>query len=313
MERVLAQLNLKGKAHMMTAGSHCEVALHILDGHQCVVKIIRGHSSMDTLGATRLVDDIVSYQRLLSDIGVPIPRERNCFPLEDQGTQSTNVVLVESYEGEDAGDCLARMNDEQARFLVRRMLCAISPFLRARRRSGGPLLGIDPKPNNFAVNDAVTYVDTVPPRYRRDNETLVDLPIPTDPNAWKLAYWRAYTPEGVLVVLQTQLCRVRPDLLTTFVKEISAAASACGVGAYFECLPSRVFPTMSALERKAFVRSLEPTDMYLMRDIACFLAHRDSRKFDQPWLDAVFKQSHFKGSVSRDGFEHLKGELANAL
>lgn len=290
----------------MKGGSHAEVLRHGLD-HRRIVKVIRGHEPLTASAAAKLADDIGIYQQLLRSYGVRLPTASSISWHATAGVAI--VVLIESDEGKDGDAFLTQADVGETRLLVENLLDTIEPVLQTHEQ-GNLSVGIDPKPSNFAKNGSghFSYVDTTPPRFRRNGEVLVDLPVPTHPQAWQLCYWRAFTVEGVLMTLYTQLCRLRPDLRPLFWQSIVQSASRHSAADYFHQLPSVKFEYQIPEQRQAVVADLQPHQMYVTRDLACWFAHRYPLDCSKQWLEKKFQQTHFKGDVSHN-FETVRAEL----
>lgn len=278
-------------------GSHAIVSRVQVDGESYMVKEIRKDFA-DEKQVIALGADMVAYAEQLNAVGVPAP-----VPLEICPIWYDDVLYLTTIDpdvGNDVEMQLLNGDEGCCLHIVRDMLEIVGGLFRrtANARSLELEVGIDPKPANFASSRSrqMFYVDLMPPRFRKNGRPIVEYPEPKSRQGYELAYYRHYDQRGLLEVLQTQLCRLRPACRREFVGAIREFAQAFSLDLvdHLDIFPgTRFSATTSCRRRGEIIEGLPDDAMYAVRDIACQLAFEQPEICGVDTLQTIFDLSHF--------------------
>lgn len=277
------------EAEQIKGGSHSQVFRYKQNGGMMVAKIkmMPGACSMEV---ETLRDDVVAYCAELERLDIPV--------LAGQVTACDEkaVVIQQEFMGPDYASLIQHKEKRIVEQKTHELLDVLEILFAHSSDQKHLEAGLDPLPANFAGGK---FIDVMPPRYRRMDKALVDIPEPEDSDAWDLAYWRAYTSEGLLMLLRTQLCRIRPQMRIFFCDAITQVASCYGCDEYFCDLPGNGYVGMSRQQKRRIIEAVDSsTGMYVLRDIACELTFQDPSRFSLEWLEKAFQATHFKGKAA---------------
>lgn len=295
--RILQKLKLDGPVEMLPAGYHSSVLLVGGNDNRRVIKIISKPELTEMVIAQQLADDIQAYAQELQEKELVSP----LIEIDLLGNGGlVDIVISSPFCGPDASRIMKSAPQARCQEIASKILDLLRCLFRHSLIPGGFELqtGIDPKPDNFTVDDfgVMNYIDLMPPRYRRDGVALLEFPEPFSAKGRQLAYFRHYDMRGILTVLQTQLCRVRPTLRPEFqklIRQFIKEFRGNGLSDYFNYLPSFQFCRASQSERFQIVDSLHQDDIYSMRDIVCQLVSEQPDQYGEIEIEKVFHLSHF--------------------
>ncbi|MBI4415329.1 MAG: hypothetical protein HY566_03795 [Candidatus Kerfeldbacteria bacterium] len=286
------------------SGSHSVVHRTHLNGHggPVIIKEIRKKfpSAADISALGR---DVVEYANRLNRCGVATPQPIAVFPVIEGDT--CYLTTVDPFVGDDLEVAITSGEREVC---LRAVDDLLEVLLRLSSRCTEPdgcelEVGIDPKPANFTRDDsgAVHYVDLMPPRWRKNGYPMVEYPAPRSEFGQQVAYFRHYDLRGLLVVLRTQLCRLRPTLRPLFVERLQAFTQRLPgeVARYHTSFAGTRFSSLDRQGRLALIGKLTDGQIYEMRDIACQLAYEQTHNHGAAdgFLEQVFHLTHFYDDV----------------
>lgn len=312
IEKILrekADFGIIGQVIPLPCGSHSKV-FAFNDGREKVLKIIGSSEGIftDIRAARRMSNDILTYDALLNQYGIKTPKIEDIGVFTSDMTGFHQIFIITTHEGISAEDIISQSDPVGCLKICCRILSHTQPILESKIDGDESRIGFDIKPANFTHNGReIIYVDSFPPRLNG----ALDFPAPTSQQAREVAYFRSFTIPGILLTLQTQLSRLRPELRPMFKRLILAFADQYGVGDQFRNSISEIFIYRPKDERHLIIQSLTPKEMYDLREIACELAARDS--IGRSEMERIFHLTHFKGEVSQDGWEAAKREVATIV
>ncbi|MDD5110329.1 MAG: hypothetical protein PHI63_03890 [Patescibacteria group bacterium] len=279
-------------------GSHAIVYRTKVGGDSFVVKEIRkdfaDEEQVRLLGA-----DMVAYAEQLNAAGVPAPVPLETCPIRYEDDDALYLVTIDPDVGDDVETHIREGEEGNCLRIVRDMLEIVGELFRQTTPTGTSelVIGIDPKPANFVRDHsrAMSYVDLMPPRFRKLGRPIVEYPEPKSRRGFDLAYFRHYDQRGLLEVLRTQLCRLRPSCRREFVGAIQEFAGAFGprLTDHLREFPGTLFSTAATRRREEIVVGLPDDAMYPVRDIACQLAFEHPDRCSDETLQTIFDLSHF--------------------
>src|SRR3989339_13031 len=289
---LLQKIGVNGNAVELPHGYHTRV--FSVDGS--VIKVISKPELSDLTLASQLADDILRYATELERIGVQSPALQ--VNLVDYNGR-WNLVVTSSFCGLDVSERLSRSSVEDCTKIADSILTMLRQFF-LNPVQGGSLeiqAGVDPKPANFCLDGhGLHFVDCMPPRIRRSGIAIVEFPAPVSKQGYQMAYFRHFDMRGILAVLQTQLCRLRPEFRPMFrqiLRQFAEEFRGNGLVCYLDEFVGSRFVTANTANRLAIIHSLRCDDMYEMRDIACQLALEDPNVARQTKVEKIFTLSHF--------------------
>lgn len=291
-------------------GSHCDVAIITKDGSNRFIKVIggkKGHMTRDE--AENMATNIEMYNQVLHDVGVPVAQSCEVRFLYDEDEGDYKILHIAPYLGHDAEYWL-RQKREVMRETVAHLIEPVRSILSHTLRGTEVSVGFDPKPANFARirgGTRFSFIDTMPPRFRKGRQTLVEYPEPKSPVGKSLAYFRFFDQRGILHVLFVQLCRLRPLQRPFFFKKIAEVARDFNVEQYFLESPAARFARSNPKHRLQIIEQLEASDMYWLRDIACHLCWENL--LNQRALDEFFRLTHFNDGLPDQTVEAAQKKL----
>lgn len=173
-------------------------------------------------------------------------------------------------------------------------------------------VGIDPLPANFCVlgND-MQFVDLFPPRYRKANMTIVEIPHPTTKVGWEIGYWKHYTACGILHIFFSQLCRIKPEFRLKFeeliFEYIKNFPQECVKNYFNNSCWRKVREALESIHR--IIDSMTGEDIYKMREIAGEFEFRGLFKPVEDDYQQFYKDAHFEDELSAETVQNLKNRL----
>lgn len=294
---VLTSLNLPA-AHVeiLSGGFHSDVILVVDSGAvPKVVKIIGGKTPMSEREARILAENITTYHDLLEQAGIRVAPLHGIELLENRERGGVDVVQIAQYSGRSIDAHVRNANPEGVRGVILGILEVLAPIFAHRESSGDLTIGIDPKPSNFTLSreGVISFVDTMPPRFRKDGVALVEFPGVKDPDHYRIAYERHYTVAGVLLVLETQMNLLNTPAREAIRETIRHAARNTDPAAHavLRGLDDDVEQILSA-EGESVLDALTAKDMYLLRMLGCAIVSRQ-RVLPPDWLKELFVHTHF--------------------
>ncbi len=287
-----------GTMRVVAGGSHTEVIVD--DGK--VIKIIAGKKKTmrEQADADVLVAAMSGYRAALVGVGVLVPEILATNIQRNRDTGNYEIVMSCANAGRDLGD---ECNTADKAVAVAQDILRVIKQLLSITVPGQPhdvLVGIDPKPANFCRTPAgvVSFVDLMPPRFRLPSAVMIEYPEPTTALGQRLAYWRHFEQEGILVVLLSQLSRLCPLARESFVDLIMGSAAELGVTDGVLQHGAINFHAKPRDEKLQLIHELKSSDLYRGRNMACELV-RGNSGFGKTGLDRIFIETHFD---INDGF-----------
>lgn len=298
----------------LPGGYNSDVIAIVTSGRERVSKLIGGKKNVLTREeAEELAKDIRTYQALLEETGMriaPLEDIKLHYNLERGGSE---ILQISGHHGASV-ESVFRDGDDTAVTGVLRMMLEQLHFIFARLSADGDLsVGIDPKPGNFTRDELgqLWFVDTMPPRFRKDGHALVEYPAPKTRAGYEVGYRRHFTVAGVLLVLQTQTCRLNPRYRHIVKREIDAF-----VAEHFPQAHMDLSAHDARVQRVVAGRQIDDIavmteeQVYLMREIACEIAYQNGH---DGWLDRLFVVTHFEDGVHPHHLEEAKRLLRGVL
>ncbi|KKU49464.1 MAG: hypothetical protein UX72_C0055G0003 [Parcubacteria group bacterium GW2011_GWA2_47_10] len=313
---VISSLKLHGNVEVLPAGFHSDVTLIVHNGEALVIKIISKPEFANKAVAEELAQDIVHYHHLLKDIGVRLP-PINKIELLANGTNSWDVVVITPFLGYDAERKIKEKNVATT-WALDGILQTMAPFFFNQQLCSHLEVGIDPKPANFVSKDNNEYhfIDWMPPRFRKNGIPLVEFAPPQSKEGWDLAYFRSYDAKGILLVLQTQMCRLSPASRPEIKSRILEFANSISpdVRGFLADLPSEKLWGLDFESSRNLIEGLGPRDVYALREIACELHHRHNTPAGAILVEQIFRLTHFFDDLpDPDKIEQAKSLLADCF
>lgn len=290
----------------MLNGSHTDVVVK----NGVVEKTIGGKGeAFSQMQALNLLSGMYGYRRMLQKTGLKVPE---IYEGKITGTgQETIITLLCQNAGSDL-EALARQGELKIVDVARKICQELEKLFGLRTPKGDLTVGIDPKPANFCLgqDSVVRYVDLMPPRHR-EAHGVIEYPEPKTLVGKHTAYWRAFTPEGVLVVLLSQLSRIQPKERERFVKMLSRMTKNFSPPRETTFMASgaigfALLPTYRKFEQ---IESLTTADMYRGRNMACELVACTNKLSARSDLETIFRQTHFAEGLTDEQLRLLKANL----
>ena len=318
IKKILRKIGMDGCVCNLPSGFHASVVLVEKEGWQKVVKIISKDCLRTKKSARLLAEDIVAYYQALKNIGVITPE--NDIRIIKNG-QRYDLVIISPFCGHNVSSRIRSGTEKECLDTISSILAIVKRFFLHPVSSDSSELvcGLDPKPDNFTLDRAgqMHYVDLMPPRYRKDGRAIVEFPPPSSPAGYDLAYFRHFDSRGILLVLRTQLCRIRHDLrpqILELLTDFSRGFNNPCLKDYFDDFPGERFISAGPSERKEIIERLGDEDIYLIRDIATQVACENPLHFDRGWIEDIFHLTHFYDDVpAAENIKEIKKKLSAAL
>lgn len=294
---VLAQLGFNGILFKLPSGYHAEVFRIETGASAEVLKVISKPELADSQLAHQLVADMALYAAELQRIGVRSPMIKTELL---QSAQQRHLVITSPYCGVDVSKAIATAPLSHSLQIVSDILGLLRQFFLhpLMPKSLELQVGVDPKPANFTRDseNQLNFVDTMPPRARRDGQPIVEFPKPQSAEGCRVAYFRHFDMRGILIVLQTQLCRLRPhdrSKFCTLIRQFATEFHGNGLVTFLDQFVGTRFIQADRDSRIEIIDSLGTDDMYEMRDICAQLVEENPEVYDQEILERIFHLSHF--------------------
>lgn len=318
IKRVLREIGMEGYVCNLPSGFHASVVLVEKEGLQKVVKIISKDCLNSKKSALALAEDITAYYHELKKIGVLTPE--NDFRVVKNGRRR-DLIIISPFCGLNVSSRIRSGTEDECLDTISAILSEIKKFFLHPVSSGSSELicGLDPKPDNFTIDSfgQMHYVDLMPARYRKNGRAIVEFPSPSSLAGYDLAYFRHFDSRGILLVLRTQLCRIRHDLRPQILKllaDFGCSLDSCSLTDYFVNFPGERFIAASEAVRWEIIERLDEGDIYLVRDIATQLAYENPLQLERGWLENVFHLTHFYDDVpAAENIEKIKKILLTAI
>lgn len=293
---------------LLQGGFHSVAAKVSHDGACKVVKVIGNKPELtQLLNAQGLAQKIIRYFELLVEAGVRVPGPIKVDIVHNGNTY--DVVMIMPYTGKNAEELMLGSSvNEHILGLSANILDMVKPLLGNGHVDGEKLkldIGIELKPSNVTVDGdgQLYYVDLMPPRFSADGETFVEFSPPKSKEGFRLAYFRNFDVRGILLLLQDQFSRLRPDLRPEFKKLILQFVDGLelpGIGRIKNFFVNGVWEKVfwaSTKKAHRIISSLGPRDMYAFREIACEAVHRYPDLYRKDDLEGIFGLTHFYEDV----------------
>lgn len=310
--RITEAVNVSGRVQVLPSGYNTDVTLVVKDnGDKEVIKVIGVKKSLpDEQTAREFTFDVVTYRDLLARVGNDqVPEITDAYLLWNKGENRWQVVYHMPYVGKDVGGIIKEAKDyAEIEEMLEKMLEFIGLFFNDLFSSPFEInVGIDPKPANFAIlRNKVYFFDFVPPRYRKNNVAMVESPPPVTEQGFELGYFKHFDIRGILMILQSQLSRLRPEWRSTFKQLIIERAPDCAKGFLKDGIWNK-FANVSRRKAKRIVADFTDRDIYIMREIVADLA--EVRGYSSEEVDKFFRLSHFEDGIKTDRLLMLKSLL----
>lgn len=310
--RISERVNMSGQVQLLPSGYNTDVSLIVRDnGDKEVVKVIGVKKSLsDEAAAREFIFDVITYRNCLAVRGSEhIPEISDAYLLQNKVENRWQVVYHMPYVGKDVAEVIVGAEDfEDIKDVLEKMLELLNIFLADRHLEPYEInVGVDPKPANFSIfRGKIFFFDFVPPRYRKGNKAIVEYPMPTTPQGYELGYFKHFDIRGVLLILQSQLSRLRSEWRDSFKALIIEKAPDCAKDFLRNGLWN-LFPDFSHRRAKRVIASFTDRDIYTMREMVADLALR--RGYSSDDVDRFFRLSHFEDGIEQDRLTQLKGVL----
>jgi hypothetical protein len=305
--RILEELRINSgsEVEFLPGGFH-SVSMRVThNGKDIVVKVISNKPGLNRkLAAEALANNLLYYHELLVRAGVKVPPKTRVELLHNG--KMYDVILIMPYTGRNAEEIIISASRTEALEVASMILMTIKPVLvrcSVNERSLELRVGIEPKPANLTLTDngEMYYVDLMPPRFVLGREVLVEFTAPRSKQGFTLAYFRHFDIRGILFLLQTQLARLRPELIDDFKDLICEFAKTLPNSGRITRFLTRgkwekVFKVPHWRARR-IIDSLMPKDMYPIRHIACEAVARNPELYSEEVLEEIFRLSHFVDDV----------------
>lgn len=309
--RLVLNTTYFSKAERIGGGYNAEV--YVVDNvPKIVIKVIGGQKhqtskviNLTNLRAYELGATIGEYESQLRAQGIILPDYFLWFIDPPDAKGFVSLVLVQEYVGND--DAKSRLQKATTESEIKEVLQGIFTIMR-------PIfspavmgqLGLDPLPENFLFwNKRIIYVDLMPPRLLVNDRAIVEYPEPISKIGFQLGFWKHFTPDGLLVILLTQLARIRPEWFPLFWKEIKGWSEIQGL------TTEQQEPVAEKLERYILSDDCDPAgviesaeDPYLFRLTISQLASKIGLAKDV--LDKAFKLTHYEDGSFDDALLKAK-------
>jgi len=316
-QKVLTQLGYNGNLTRLPSGYHAKVFLLNQSALPVVLKIISKPELADGQLARQLLADMGLYADELRRIGVQSPSIDAQLLFSDG---QWHLVITSPYRGLDVSTTIASAPAEHSLNVVTDILTLLRQFFLhpVATQSLELQVGVDPKPANFTRDEQnqLNFVDTMPPRARRDGQPIVEFPIPQSAAGYQVAYFRHFDMRGILVVLQTQLCRLRPQSRSEFrstIRQFADEFRGNGLVTFLDEFAGTRFVAAGETGRLEIIESLGTDDMYEMRDIGTQLIEENPDLYGFEILEQVFALSHFFHDNPAPGNIELAKKILSAM
>lgn len=278
-------------------------------GGDYVLKVMGEKHELKDCDIMALRNQVRRYKLALisHDVNVPPPAVLDQFEIDDR----PYLLELTPYCGQSL-EMVIKAPDAQPDDVLSLARAGLDQLRTVFRKSRGSYLpvGIDMVPRNFAVaGDKIVYVDLMPPKFWQTPFGTLSLPKPIeqlwqhatlefpsviDMTAGIIGFKRHFTKEGVLIVWLTQLARLRPEMYLQFQDMIEDWLDCIGEHETLERFQARRLCRMARIgdirELAATVMQSGAADVYLLREAACLLAHRDGFG----GTDTIFDLTHFQ-------------------
>ena len=225
---------------------------------------------------------------------VQLPPYDDRIQTANNGTGDTfNIVVITPFMGDNYETALKQASDGKACVKIMRSIFKSLGNLFTSTECKRLKVGIDLIPRNF-VGKKATYVDLVPPKIIIDKKYLLEWPEVTHPQTRQVGIYRHYDKVGVMHVLLVQMARLRPEFYPLYVAEIQRYYKRKNQNFALARFDNRlIIRSINGQAADAtIIRELGFRQIYDLREIACYYAHRSLISNEQ--LEDVFKTTHFQ-------------------
>ena len=164
--------------------------------------------------------DIIQYQKELRKYNIPLPKIEDIFLEYHPLGKRAFIVKISPWSGNDIEKVIERCHlKEDRRFIkmiVQKMCDIIKPLCLDRINKWETRVGIDPRCSNFTINGEgeIGFVDLFPPRYRKNNEPIIEWPEPKSLLGKRLGYFKHFDIRGIILCATAQLSKIKPEMKT---------------------------------------------------------------------------------------------------
>lgn len=332
------------KTYIQRGGFNSEILhVHYTDGGKKVVKRIgakRGGFSLER--AKEIAYDVIRYQNLLIDLGVPMPPVEKVNLEYSVVDEQTTILVTSEWTGIDIEIVLNAWHSEHDPEgetlvpLIRELCTVLKRVCKDTISVWEVQTGIDPKPSNFTLDETgkLWYVDPFPPRYHKEGIPIIEWTEPKTELGRTLGYFKYFDIRGLILGFTSQLARIRPELKTLFemvtLQEFSDVVSAYD----YKNFLSELATTPWRMLREILIISPFSEDnrqyaielicnssqkkicgvdysVYTLREIALELASCGQMSKDD--LERFFRDSHFEDDMRDEKLTSLQRTLCNFL
>ena len=259
-----------------------------------VLKIYGEGVSITTEQVGAFLIHIRDYEWHLRAAGVQLPPFDDRIITTNNGTGDTfSIVVIAPFMGDNYETALKQAENGEACVKIMRLIFRSLGNLFSSTKCKRLKVGIDLIPRNF-VGKRATYVDLVPPKIITGKKYLLEWPEVTHPQTRQVGIYRHYDKVGVMHVLLVQMARLRPEFYPLYITEIQRyykrKKQNYALAQFDLRLVNRSINGQAA--DAAIIRELGFRQIYDLREIACYYAHRGLISNEQ--LEDVFKTTHFQ-------------------
>ncbi len=284
------------------------------DGSSQVLKIYFEKRKLPTGEATTFVGHVLAYCEKLRKLNVCLPPDKGFVLLPFDGRLL--VIHISPFMGESLERSVRGAKSEKE--IVENMRLSFHCLGNLMKADKGDRMsvGIDLIPRNFVSSDGqkAIYVDLVPPKIKVGSHYLLEIPEPEDPITRKIGIFRHYSKLGVMIVFLVQLCRLKPQYYKVYENEIIRYLKRIKLESTLEKFKNRLVRTFitATNEDIPIIKKLEFTDVYDLREIACFYGYKGLITKDE--LRDFFADSHFQDKpLPKKVIAELKSRLLKAV
>lgn len=299
-------VDLGGHLSIIPGGSHSTVVLM----GDVVLKVVADKKRpMNEETARGFAEAMIRYDELLQRAGLHTPTPIEVEVVRNVDTGIWTIVQRAPFAGRDLAVLLREEKPEAVEASVAQLIAVLRSPLHAVFRGNELYVGIDPKPANFTRDwlGVLSFVDLFPPRYRDDDgQVYVEYPEPTTAAGQEVAYFRHFDRRGILLVLLSQLSRLRPELRAFFKRKVWAFADEFYLGDWFRDSVVEKFLAADEASRCRIILGLTAKHLYDMREIACELVAASGGFYTRDDLDRIFHISHFNDGLHVNTVRRIK-------
>jgi len=278
--------------------------------------------------------DMAIYQAELEDHKVPMPTVKKNLLEYDYTNNRAVIVKTSSWTGHELANIIRELEQpEQVLELVEKMFDIIFLVCQNRLEGWNTKTGIDPRVTNFTLdeNNQMWFVDIFPPRYRKNNQALVEWPKPQTELGNRLGYFKHFDVRGIILCSLAQLARIKPHMKTLIEERVLQKSRSIMTESEYkeftgELLSAPWVNLRGILQKKETEGSLDigqikeiissalekkmfgvPYNIYTLREIATEMAAMNI--ISESELERFFRLSHFEDELPADKVDLLRQML----